>query len=170
MPGAGGIRAANYLYNRRRRRTAPRIGMLDQATYLDHILGTAGLTADAHRFNWIGRILSNSAVLACVALAQVKKIEDAFATELIVATSGTASRLNWTVLNNVVGTKFKIITGYKGTNDSRLAMMRGEVDALSQPWPVLKVEGEQLLRDKQINLLLQTGSRDKHPSSRRCRA
>jgi tripartite-type tricarboxylate transporter receptor subunit TctC len=41
-------------------------------------------------------------------------------------------------------------------------MMRGEIDALSQPWPVLKVEGEQLLRDKQINLLLQTGA-DKHP-------
>ena len=66
------------------------------------------------------------------------------------------------MLNNLLGTKFKIITGYQGSSDSRLAMMRGEIDALSQPWPVLKVEGEQLLRDKQINLLLQTGA-DKHP-------
>jgi hypothetical protein len=41
-------------------------------------------------------------------------------------------------------------------------MIRGEVDALSQPWPVLKIEAEQLLRDRQINLLLQTGA-DKHP-------
>src|SRR5207248_3751103 len=40
----------------------------------------------------------------------------------------------------------------------RLAMMRGEVDALSQPWAVLKVEGEQILRDRQINLLLQSGA------------
>src|SRR5215475_9880883 len=161
MPGAAGIRAANYLYA-----AAPKdgtaIGMLDQATYLDQVLGTPGLTADATRLNWIGRILSNSAVLYAWHLAKVKRIEDALTQELIVSTSGAASRLNWTVLNNVVGTKLKLITGYQGSSDSRLAMIRGEVDALSQPWPVLKVEAEQLLRDKQINLLLQTGA-DKHP-------
>jgi tripartite-type tricarboxylate transporter receptor subunit TctC len=161
MPGAAGIRAANYLYA-----AAPKdgtaIGMLDQATYLDQVLGTPGLTADATRLNWIGRILSNSAVLYAWHLAKVKRIEDALTQELIVSTSGAASRLNWTVLNNVVGTRLKIITGYQGSSDSRLAMIRGEVDALSQPWPVLKVEAEQLLRDHQINLLLQTGA-DKHP-------
>jgi len=160
MPGAAGIRAANYLYA-----AAPKdgtaVGMLDQATYLDQVLGTPGLTADATRLNWIGRILSNSAVLYAWHLAKVKRIEDALTQELIVSTSGAASRLNWTVLNNVVGTKLKIITGYQGSSDSRLAMIRGEVDALSQPWPVLKVEAEQLLRDRQINLLLQTGA-DKH--------
>ena len=156
MPGAGGIRAANYLYN-----AAPKdgtaIAMLDQAVHLDHMLGTPGLDADPARFNWIGRLLSNSAVLYAWHTARVKKIEDVFTNELIVSTSGTASRLNWTVLNNVVGTKFKIITGYKGTTDGRLAMMRGEVDALSQPWSVLKSEGEQLLKNRQINLLLQSG-------------
>jgi tripartite-type tricarboxylate transporter receptor subunit TctC len=157
MPGAAGIRAANYLYN-----VAPKdgtvIAMLDQAVHLDHILGTPGLDADPAKFSWIGRVLSNSAVLYAWHAARVKKIDDVFSRELIVSTSGTASRLNWTVLNNVVGTKFKLITGYRGTTDSRLAMMRGEVEALSQPWSVLKLEGEQLLRDKQINLLLQTGA------------
>src|SRR5262249_44795985 len=147
MPGAAGIRAANHLYS-----AAPKdgttIGMLDQATYLDQILGAAGLTADAARFNWIGRILSNSAVLYSWHLAKVQKIDDVFTQQLIVATSGASSRLNYTVLNNLLGAKFKIITGYQGSNDSRLAMIRGEIDALSQPWPVLKVEGEQLLRDK----------------------
>ena len=156
MPGAAGIRAANYLYN-----VAPKdgtvIAMPDQAVHLDHILGTPGLNADPTRFNWIGRLLSNSAVLYAWHSARVKKIDDVFSHELIVSTSGTASRLNWTVLNNVVGTKFKIITGYKGTTDSRLAMLRGEVEGLSQPWAVLKLEGEQLLKEKQINLLLQTG-------------
>ena len=51
--------------------------MLDQATYLDQVLGTPGLTADATRLNWIGRILSNSAVLYAWHLAKVKRIEDA---------------------------------------------------------------------------------------------
>jgi tripartite-type tricarboxylate transporter receptor subunit TctC len=156
MPGAAGMRAANHLYN-----VAPKdgtvIAMLDQAVHLDHILGTPGLSADPAKFNWIGRLLSNSAVLYAWHAARVKKIEEVFLHELIVSTSGAASRLNWTVLNNAVGTKFKIITGYKGTTESRLAMLRGEVDALSQPWSVLKIDGEQLLKSKQINLLLQTG-------------
>src|SRR5262249_16884619 len=157
MPGAGGVRAANYLYN-----AAPKDGttlaMLDQAVHLDHILGATGLLADPGQFNWIGRLLSNSAVLYARRDARVKKIEDSFTSELVVATSGTSSRLNWVVLNNMLGTKMKLITGYAGTTDSRLAMLRGEADALSQPWAVLKIEGEQLLRDKQINLLLQTGA------------
>jgi tripartite-type tricarboxylate transporter receptor subunit TctC len=156
MPGAGGTRAANFLYN-----VAPKdgttIGMVDQAVHLNHVLGTAGLKADPDRFNWVGRLLSNSAVLYAWHTARVKKIEDVFSHELIVSTSGAASRLNWTVLNNVVGTRFKIITGYKGTTDSRLAMIRGEVEALSQPWSVLKLEGVQLLKNWQINLLLQSG-------------
>lgn len=161
MPGAGSIRAANFLYA-----IAPKdgttIGMVDQAIYLNQVLGTPELKADATKFNWIGRILSNSAVLFAWHEAPVQKIEDVFSKELIVSTSGAASKLNWTVLNNLLGTKFRIITGYQGTNDSRLAMMRGEVHALSMPWSLLKVDGEQLLRDKQINLLLQTGV-DKHP-------
>src|SRR5262249_44057965 len=157
MPGAGGVRAANYLYN-----AAPKDGttlaMLDQAVHLDHILGATGLLADPAQFNWIGRLLCNRAVLYARRDARVKKIEDVFTNELVVATSGTSSRLNWIVLNNVLGTRMKMITGYAGTTASRLAMMRGEVDALSQPWAVLKVEGEQLLRDRQINLLLQSGA------------
>jgi tripartite-type tricarboxylate transporter receptor subunit TctC len=156
MPGAAGVRAANYLFNVAVK-DGTVIGMVDQAVALDHTLQTPGLTADPVRFNWIGRLISNSAVLYAWHTARVQKIEDVFSHELIVSTSGAASRLNWTVLNNLVGTKFKIITGYKGTTDSRLAMLRGEVEALSQPWAVLKVDGAQLLAEKKINLLLQTG-------------
>jgi len=161
MPGAGSIRATNFLYN-----VAPKdgttIGMVDQAIRLDQILGTPGLKADVTKFNWIGRILSNSAVLFSWHDAPVKTIQDVFTKELIVSTSGAASKLNWTVLNNLLGMKFRIITGYKGTADSRLAMERGEVNALSMPWSLLKIEGAELLRDKKINLLLQTGA-EKHP-------
>ena len=62
MPGAGSIRAANYLYNAARK-DGTAIGMLDQAIYLYQILGTPELKIDATKFNWIGRILRNSAVL-----------------------------------------------------------------------------------------------------------
>jgi tripartite-type tricarboxylate transporter receptor subunit TctC len=156
MPGGGSIRAANYLYN-----SAPKdgtaIAMLDEAIYLNQILGTPDLKADAAKFNWIGRMLANSAVLFARSEARVKKIHDVFDRELIVSTSGTASRLNWTVLRNALGMKFKLIEGYQGTGDSMLAMQRGEVDALSVEWSILRVTGEPLLRDHKINLLLQTG-------------
>ena len=77
MPGAGSIRAANYLYNAARK-DGTAIGMLDQAIYLNQILGTQELKADATKFNWIGRILRNSAVLLARRDAPVKKIQDVF--------------------------------------------------------------------------------------------
>jgi len=180
MPGAGSIRAANYLYN-----IAPRdgtaIGMVDEAIYLNQILdlpelkpdaarsnwvgrvlhqilGTQEQRIDAAKFNWIGRILANSAVLFARREAAVQTIEDAFSKELIVSASGTASKLNWTVLKNALGLKFKIISGYQGSNESMLAVMRGEADALSMPWSILRITGEEMIRDKKINLLLQTGA------------
>lgn len=156
MPGAGSIRAANYLYNEARK-DGTAIGMLDQAIYLYQILGTPDLKADAAKFNWIGRVLRNSAVLFARSDAPVKKIQDVFNRELIVSASGTASRLNWAVLKNVLGMKFRLIEGYQGTGDSLLAVQRGEIDALSMEWPILRIMGQPLMRDHKINLLLQTG-------------
>src|SRR6266566_3062226 len=180
VPGAGSIRAANYLYN-----VAPKdgtaIGMVDEAIFLNQILGaqepttdvpkhswfgdilrriagTQETKTDAVKFNWIGRILANSAILFVRREAGVQKIEDAFDKELIVSASGTASKLNWTVLKNAFGMKLKIVSGYQGSNESLLALMRGEADALSMPWSILKITGEELIRDKKINLLLQTGA------------
>ena len=156
MPGAGGIRAANYLFS-----VAPKdgltIGMIDQAVCLDKILGKAELTADPAQFNWLGRVASNNAVLFASSTAPVKKIEDAFTEELIVSAPGTSSKLRWTVLKNVVGLNARVISAYNGTNDSRLAMQRGEIHALSMPWTVLRVQEAQSLKDKSITLLMQTG-------------
>jgi tripartite-type tricarboxylate transporter receptor subunit TctC len=157
MPGAGSIRAANYLYNAARK-DGTVIGMLDEAIYLNQILGTRELKVDAVKFNWIGRILPNSAILFARRDASVQKIEDVFSKELIVSTSGAASKLNWTVLNKTLGMKFTLISGYPGTNESLLAMTRGEVDALSMPWSILRVRGAQLIHDGEIKLLLQTGT------------
>jgi tripartite-type tricarboxylate transporter receptor subunit TctC len=156
MPGAGSIRAANYLYNSARK-DGTAIGMVDEALYLNQILGTQELKADSAKFNWIGRMLANSAVLFARSEARVQKIGDVFGKELVVSTSGTASKLNWTVLKNALGMKFTLIQGYQGTSDSMLAMQRGEVDALSMEWSILRTIGEPLIRARKINLLLQTG-------------
>ncbi|HEY7299066.1 MAG TPA: tripartite tricarboxylate transporter substrate-binding protein [Xanthobacteraceae bacterium] len=156
MPGAGGLRAANQLYNLAAK-DGTVIGIFDQAVFLDQLLGAGTLRGDVKRFNWIGRLFGNSAVLFAWHTAAVKKIEDAFTHELIVAASGSSSRLNWTALNALTGTKFKILTGYESPQAAKIAMERGEVEALSLPWPVLRTENPDWLREKKINLLLQTG-------------
>src|SRR5215831_17143997 len=156
MPGAGGVRGANYIYA-----VAPKdgttIGIFDQAVFLNQLLGVPGLRGDVRNFNWVSRMASNSAVLVAWHTAAVKKIEDAFTHELIVAAPGSSSRLNWTALNAITGTKLKLLTGYEGPATSKVAMERGEVEAISQPWGVLKAENPEWLADHKVNLLLQTG-------------
>lgn len=157
MPGAGSIRATNHLYS-----VAPAdgsvIGMIDQAIQAYSLMGRKGLKADVSKFNWLGRLASNSAVLFAWHTAPIKKIEDALTKEFIVSASGQASRLNWLILNAVVGTKINIITGYKGTSEALLAMERGEIHGLSRPWAGIKASQGEWLRSGKINLLLQTGA------------
>ena len=164
MPGAGGVRAANHLFSVATK-DGTVMGIFDQAVFLNQLLGVPGLRGDVAQFNWIGRLISNSAVLFAWHTAQVKKIEDALSRELIVAASGSSSRLNWTALNALAGTKFRLLTGYEGPATAKIAMERGEVEALSLPWPVLRNENRDWLREHKINLLLQTGI-DKHPDLR----
>ena len=162
MPGAGGVRAANTLYN-----SSPKdgtvLGMIDQAAYLNQLLGVPGLQADIPKFNWIGRMMSNSAVLIGWHNARVKSAADLKTTEMIVAASGSASRLNWTALNALAGTKFRLITGYEGAASARIAMERGEIEGVSVPWSILRAEQAEWLEQKLINPILQTGL-EKDPS------
>ena len=137
------------------------LGIFDQAMFLRQLLGAPGVKGDVAKFNWVGRLVSNSAILFSWHTAKVQRIEDVFTNELIVAASGAASRLNWAALNTLTGTKFRMVTGYEGPASAKIAMMRGEVEALSLPWSALRAENPEWLRDKQINLLLQTG--DKNP-------
>lgn len=156
MPGAGGIRAANQLYN-----IAPRdgtvIGMLDESIYQNQLFKVPALKADVTKMNWIGRIISNNAVLFAWHGAAVKTIDDAYTKPLIVCSTGSASQLRWTMLKRLLGLKLKLVTGYKGTGDGLVAMERGEVEALSMPWTVFRVIRADWLRDKKVNVLLQTG-------------
>jgi tripartite-type tricarboxylate transporter receptor subunit TctC len=156
MPGAGGILAANQLYN-----IAPRdgtvIGMLDESIYETQLFKVPALKADVTKMNWIGRVISNNAALVAWHTAAVKQIDDAYTRPLIICSTGSASQLRWTMLQRLLGLKFKLVTGYKGTGEGLVAMERGEVEALSMPWTVFRVIRADWLRDKKVNVLLQTG-------------
>lgn len=156
MPGAGGIVLANHLYNVAAR-DGTVIGMLDQSIFETQLFNPGSVKADVRKMHWIGRVISNNAGLYSWHAAQVKRIEDAFTKELVVSSSGRASQIRWTMLKNLLGVKFKLITGHKGATEGLLGMERGEVDAVSMPWTVFRVFRADWLREKKVNVLLQTG-------------
>ena len=126
MPGAGSIVAAKYMTE-----VAPRdgtvLGSLTQTLALDSAVGNK---VNAEGFRYVGRATTNIDTGAALASVKIKSIEDARTREYTVGASGggSSTEIYPLALNAFGGTRFKIVRGYKGTNDILLAMARGEVD------------------------------------------
>ena len=129
MPGAGGIKAMNYIYN-----VAPKdgttIGLVHSSVPYAPIFGIKGAKFDAHKINWIGSIDRASAICVAWHTAHVDSWDDLMNGKLIVGSSGAGSQMETLplMLNRMFGTKIKVIPGYQGGNDVYLAMERGEVN------------------------------------------
>lgn len=130
MAGAGGNTAASYVYS-----VAPRDGTAIAASssgsLLDALIGDKSIVRhDPLKFNYVGS--ANSEVSLCLARkdAAVQKFEDAFSKEILIGSSGGTTRDLPMALNNVLGTKLKLISGYPGTREVMLAMDKGEVQGL----------------------------------------
>ena len=95
--------------------------------------------------------------------AQAKTIEDARRYETIIGTASTTagSAISPLVLNDVAGTKFKIVSGYSGT-EMFLAMERGETQARCMSWGGLKASKPDWLAEKKVNIVVQLAVQ-KHP-------
>ena len=130
MPGAGGLRAARNLATVSAK-DGTALGMLAQTLPFDTLLGYTP-DIDAGRFNWIGRVAMNVEVGVAIAKTGITSIEDARKRE--VPTAGTGGTASSTVvpflLNQLAGTRFKLIAGYKSANEALVTMERGEVDAV----------------------------------------
>ena len=130
MPGAAGLNAMNYLYE-----VAPRdgtvIAVMTQDLASQQALGIKGVRYDATKFNYIGRATANVPVHMVWHTAPVKSIDDLKKREIVtgaVGTGGTHVDLP-RAQNALLGTKWKIIAGYRGNDESRIAMERGEIQA-----------------------------------------
>jgi tripartite-type tricarboxylate transporter receptor subunit TctC len=157
MPGAGGLRAANYIYE-----VAPRDGTAIGAGYggiaTSELFRISGVRFDPRRFIWLGSMSSDVGLTLAWATAKVKTIQDAFTQELVIAGSGqtSANVVFPTVMNKVLGTKFKIITGYKGGSDIALAMQRGEIEGVgSVYYSSLITRNPDWLENHLVNVLVQ---------------
>lgn len=165
MTGAGGITAARFLYV-----TAPKdglsIGTIGRGLPFEPMLGgSQALDFDPLKFTWIGSMNKESSLALAWHTAEVKTAKDLFDKELLIAgtSAGSDSQIIPEALNGVLGTKFKIISGYKDMNNASLALERGEVQGLGYwGWVSLKSEKPDWLRDKKINILFQTAL-EPHP-------
>ena len=164
MPGAVGLQAANWLATQ-----APRDGtvlhMIMQNMPVHQALGGVGAEFDTRKFPWIGNTTDSPNVVNSWHTTGIRTLEDVKSKELIVggAGSATASVYYPTVMNALLGTKFKVVAGYPGGNDVNLAMERGEVGGRgSNSWASWKATRPQWVAEKKINILVQIGLK-RHP-------
>jgi tripartite-type tricarboxylate transporter receptor subunit TctC len=164
MEGAGSLRLANFLYS-----AAPRDGTVFGTTArgiaFDPLLNQNGAQYDATKFSWIGS--ANNEVSVCVALTTVgiTRFDELYSKSLTIGSTGTADDTYQfpAVVNAVLGTKFKIITGYPGGNDVSLAIERGEVDGrCGWSWSSLATTRPTWVATKKVVVLVQM-SLAKHP-------
>src|SRR5205823_3609498 len=150
MPGAGGIRAANYLAEQ-----APRDGTA-MTTFaggpiLEPLIGARNPGYDMSRFTWIGAITEDIGLCIAWGATPFKTIDDVKKKQMVVAGTGAGSETDtWpVVLNDVLGTKFKLVTGYLGSQETILAMERGEAHGRCIfSYSALRIAKPDWLRDK----------------------
>jgi tripartite-type tricarboxylate transporter receptor subunit TctC len=157
MPGASGMTAMHYITT-----NGPQDGTVIALVTLGVMqegMLEPGTKFDPANLAWIGRM----ATVAQVGLASTKgglrSIEDAKAKEYVVGGLGINSlpTMNYRLINALAGTKFKILTGYKGTAEAHLAMSRGEVDTYNNAWDVVRVRYPAELKDGRYALIFLNG-------------
>jgi len=157
MPGAGSLKAANYLYE-----VAPRdgtaLGIVVESTALEQALANPAAQYDAARFTYVGRVATSNNIFMMWQSAKVQSIEDAKRSAALLAGTGPGSIAETIprLLNAFLGTKFKLISGYPASTEAMLAMERGEVDGSSSSWAAVKVGKQDWLKEKKIKIILQT--------------
>jgi tripartite-type tricarboxylate transporter receptor subunit TctC len=155
-PDAGSFLAINQVYA-----VAPKdgtvIGIGAPTATLDEKLGSQGVRYKTAELNWLGRVDSLVNIVFTSKTSPVKTFADAQKYEATLAGTGAGSTVSIypTVMNNVLGTKFKLIMGYRGSNEAMLAIERGEVDGHSTAWTALKVAHPDWVRDKTVSIFAQ---------------
>ena len=158
MIGGGGIVMANYL-----QAIAPKdgtyIGMMPNTLPMNQMAGMPGVRYDIGKFRWIGSMMppTHSAMVAWHA-SGVRTIDDARRREISAGANPKGSYVYTmaALLNEYLGTKFKIVAGYQGITTIYLALERGEVDALGVTWAEFRVERENFIREGKVRVLVQS--------------
>jgi tripartite-type tricarboxylate transporter receptor subunit TctC len=160
MPGASGIKAANWVANQ-----GPQDGsVLSNIRYnfamyqaLDNL---PQVKTDMRKFHWIGSINATNHVLATYYKVPVKTFDGLKKMQILIGETSPRSfgTLMCQIYNALLDTKLKVIPGYGDTTKVKLAMERGEVQGMGDNgWSDLKVGYPDMLKKHQLNTLMQVG-------------
>jgi hypothetical protein len=155
--GAG---MANYLFAQAGR-DGTNIGMMGNNFPATEAVGGSGVQYSSAKFNWLGTLAPVVETMAVRTSTGVKTVGDLRGKEIVAGASGKGAitYIYPSMMNEFLGTKFKIVTGYPGGNQINLAMERGEVQARNNTWSSWKATKPSWLRDKFITVLVQAGPR-----------
>ena len=157
LPGAGTLMSANYIYEAAKK-DGTEVGAGGGSVATVQLYKTPGIRFDPRRFVWIGSAASEVGVVAATDKSGVKSIEEVFTRKMLVGGSGPSSGnvVFPTIANGLLGTKFDIVRGYKGSEEIALAMERGEVDGvMSWNWSSIKAARMDWVKDGKIRIILQ---------------
>jgi tripartite-type tricarboxylate transporter receptor subunit TctC len=164
MTGAGSLRSANFIYNQ-----APKdgttLGVFARGLAMQPLLDPTGIQYDPLKFNWVGSLSADVSLVLSWHTKPFKTIDDLRQREMVVAGTGSGadSVIFPYILNGVLGTKMKIVTGYPGAADFLLAVERQEADGTAGvSWSGLNAARPEWIAKKQINVIVQLGLK-KHP-------
>jgi tripartite-type tricarboxylate transporter receptor subunit TctC len=157
MPGAGSLRAANYLFN-----VAPKDGTaiahFSRGLAMEPLIGTSATQFDARKFFWLGSGTDEVSICATWHTSRVKTWNDMLTIPFTVGGEGSGSDpdIFSAVVRNAFGVKLKLVSGYPGTAEVALAIERGEVDGrCGWSWSSLKLTKPDWIANKRINLIAQ---------------
>jgi tripartite-type tricarboxylate transporter receptor subunit TctC len=160
MPGAGGMTAANFLYNNADKDGSV-IGLVQNNTPFEPLFGTKEARYDPVRFNWLGSPSAETAMVLLWHAAPVNSVAELKVREVAVGVSGANSTPAFftRLLNATLGTRMKPINGYPGQNDVLLAMERREIDGHpSAFFSSVRSTRPTWLRDKTAKAIVQYGA------------
>ena len=159
MPAAAGLAAASTLYNSSERDGSV-IGAFTNGAAMDPLFGNPGAHYDALQFNWLGSIGKLENVCATWHISPVKTIADARARDVIVAAAGATSNsaIVPKMLNALIGTRFKVVSGYDTSSGLTMAVERGEADGIcGLSWSTIKASRPHWIADNLLNVIVQMG-------------
>ena len=164
MPGGGGLTAANHLYNVATG-DGTIIGGLQRGLLISPLILPDGVKYDVNKFRRLGSTNAETGVVAVWHTAPHLTIADVMEKEMIVGGSGpyTDSETTPRAYNRILGTRFRMVSGYQSTAPILLAMERGEVQGIgNSSWSNWTTMYAHYLKEKTVRLLLQSGL-DRNP-------
>lgn len=159
MAGAGSMIAMNYLYT-----VAPKdgttIGAMNPAGLVEPMFNPASAKYDPTRFVWLGSLARDTEVVLASGTSGITRFDELMTKELVTGSTGASAFASMLprLVNNLIGTRMKVVEGYKGASAIVMAIENGEVAGYgSASWSGTKTTFPHLLESKRLNVIAQYG-------------